>query len=202
MGGLVAKRFIDMDQAGTSLTYVGLFISIAAPWGGIESAESGVKRAPVAIPSWVDISPESKFLSALYAQSAALEVPHALLFAYQRDRESRLANSDGRVTLKSQLEPRIRNSAFAIDGVNADHSGILQSEAAFENSHRSSMPRLEQQVPMRNAALLWSADHGERRSVALRAAVRRCPMRCKRDASRANRTQPTHPDPLRWIRQS
>ena len=132
IGGLVAKRFIDMNQAGTIPTYVGLFISIAAPWGGVESAESGVKRAPVAIPSWVDISPESKFLNALYAQSALFAVPHALLFAYRRDREFRLANTDGRVTLKSQLEPRIRNSAFAIDGINADHSGILRSEAAFE----------------------------------------------------------------------
>jgi hypothetical protein len=132
MGGLLAKRFIDMNRAATGPTYVGLFISIATPWGGVKSAEIGVHHAPVAIPSWVDISPESKFLSALYSQSSPQSVPHALFFAYGRDRVFRRTNTDGRVSLESQLEPRIKNSAYAIDGFNADHVGILHSDAAFE----------------------------------------------------------------------
>ena len=134
VGGLVGKRFIDMNRAATGLTYVGLFISIATPWGGVESAEIGVNYAPTVIPSWVDISPESEFLVVLYSQASPLSVPHILFFAYGRDRVFRLANTDGRVTLDSQLEPRIKNSAFAIDGFNADHVGILHSAAAFERS--------------------------------------------------------------------
>ena len=136
VGGLVAKRFIDINRTVGGAGYIALFISIATPWGGVESAELGVEHAPVAIPSWVDMSPDSRFLNTLYSAQTSLTVPHALLFAYGRDREFRLANTDGRVTLESQLDPRIKNSAFAVDGFNADHAGILRDEEAFQGFAR------------------------------------------------------------------
>jgi hypothetical protein len=124
MGGLVARSAInDMVQRDAG-AYVGLFVSISTPWGGHAAAAAGVRHSPVVVPSWVDMAEGSPFLTSLLAASPPPDIPHHLYFSYRGGR-----GTDGTVSLRSQLDPRVQLGAARVFGFDEDHVSVLGSAA-------------------------------------------------------------------------
>jgi pimeloyl-ACP methyl ester carboxylesterase len=66
MGGLVSRSFIFQHETRVRDNPVRLFVSIASPWGGMDSAKKGVDRSPVVVQSWRDVATDSAFLRSLF----------------------------------------------------------------------------------------------------------------------------------------
>lgn len=126
MGGLLARRFIALNVAAGN-HYVDLFVSLATPWGGVPSARLGVDLLPVPIPSWADLVPDGRFIRSLHQHPIPHTLRHYLFFAYKDGPGFRVENSDGVVTLESQLDQQTQASASGVMGFNEDHTSILAS---------------------------------------------------------------------------
>lgn len=129
MGGLVSKRVLDHEYTATKPQLnVAALITISTPWSGHDSAEIGVRLMPVAVPSWFDMAPSSDFLKKSRSLSLKEYLPHYLFFSY-RDNGSLISsqNTDGVVSLNSQLAPYAQDGAVAIYGLNENHTSILKS---------------------------------------------------------------------------
>lgn len=124
MGGLVARSVInDMAKRGAD-GYVGLLVSISTPWNGHAAAAVGVRHSPVVVPSWVDMMEGSPFLTSLLAEPPPLAIPHHLYFSYRGGK-----GTDGTVSLRSQLDPRVQLGATRVLGFDEDHGSVLGSAA-------------------------------------------------------------------------
>lgn len=122
MGGLVARKFLDIYQGG----YIKLLVTISTPWGGHNAAEIGVNYASEIVPSWHDMIPGSPFLSSLFEPSGKQQPPYFLFFGYKGKYGIFIdGNSDGTVSLESMLNPKAQKEASKVYGFNADHTGIL-----------------------------------------------------------------------------
>jgi len=133
MGGLVARdmlaKFLHDDQT----TFVRMFISLSTPWGGIAATTDGVRRSPFVIPAWIDLQPEGRFLGSLYTTSLKPQVEFHLLYGHRASRFGFLDDdeSDGTVTVESQLDDRARRDAVQVLGFEEDHDSILKSQAVI-----------------------------------------------------------------------
>ena len=130
MGGLVARGFVNRVVATGDGRVDGLrlFLTMSTPWDGHRSAQSGVDRAPVVVPSWYDMAPGSPFLDALLEQPLPPSIPYDLLFSFAgRSRLVRGAN-DGAVTIASQLDMRAQTQSRVVRGFDESHGSILRSE--------------------------------------------------------------------------
>jgi len=126
MGALVARfMFIHSNK---SFQYIGLFISISAPWGGVDSAKVGAQTSPIKVASWRDIATGSYFIDSLYERKLPKTVHHYLLFGYQDNRNALDPNSDGVITLKSMLDSRAQQEAIRVYGFHESHASILKSQ--------------------------------------------------------------------------
>jgi pimeloyl-ACP methyl ester carboxylesterase len=126
MGGLVSRGFIQRYRAGGSAA-IPLFISIATPFDGHKSAESGLK-APRVVRVWYDMAPGSEYLQSIYS-GGELGVPHYLLFAFRQSGGVHLGEAnDGTVSVASQLRPAAQQGAARIEGFNETHMGVLESK--------------------------------------------------------------------------
>jgi pimeloyl-ACP methyl ester carboxylesterase len=121
MGGLVARRFIDLNRGG----YVTGLVSLATPWAGVPFARLGAGLGPYAIPSWRDLVPESAFLRSLDAGPLAPSVEHHVFYGYRE--AGGLFDSDGVVSVASQVHA----PAAQVHGFRTDHSAILDDAAVF-----------------------------------------------------------------------
>lgn len=131
MGGLVSRACINEITRRESPPYVTLFVSISTPWQGHAAAALGLWFSPVVIPSWIDISPGSPFLTSVLAEPLPPTLPYYLLFAYLGSSES-----DGTVSLRSQLDPTAQSAAARVYGFAADHEGVLRSPALIATVNR------------------------------------------------------------------
>jgi pimeloyl-ACP methyl ester carboxylesterase len=121
MGGLVAREaVVQLQRAGPAVD-VPTLVTLAAPWGGHESAAAGVRRAPAVVPSWIDMQVGSDFQRRLLATPLPRGTEHVLLFAFRGN------GNDGVVSLVSQLEPRAQAAAAGMRGYNETHASILTS---------------------------------------------------------------------------
>lgn len=126
MGGLVARRFLALSAQHD---YAKLLVTFATPWGGVPLARLGVTLARNTVPSWHDLVPESEFLRALHADALPAAVKHHLFFGYRESGDA--FDSDGVISVSSQLEPRIGVRAH-VHGFKTDHSDILENAAVFK----------------------------------------------------------------------
>jgi pimeloyl-ACP methyl ester carboxylesterase len=99
MGGLVARAFILEHHAEARVDPVRLFVAISTPWAGLDSAEQGVERSPVVVPSWRDVATGSEFLRGIFFEDPGrqtrprrLGVPFHLVFGV-RDRTIGLSSA-------------------------------------------------------------------------------------------------------------
>jgi len=145
-GGLIARSALEMNMRKDGNTMPQLFISFCTPYGGVESAEALGLRAPVIVPSWVDLAVNSDYMKMLYQRETLAPTKFHLFFAYGNSHLVRLgANDDGVISMKSQLDPRAQNEAVRIHGFNETHSGMLLNKdvvgeftALLESLHRKS----------------------------------------------------------------
>ncbi len=120
MGGLVARDFINQNVAEKKKALISTFISLSTPWNGHRSAESGIDFSPVVIPSWVDMVPNSRFISSIYESPFPEYVKHYLWFGFV-DGDA----GDEVITTASMLDPRAQDGAVEIRGFAANHRQIL-----------------------------------------------------------------------------
>ena len=88
----------------------------------------GVDMAPVAVPSWYDMVPDSPFLRSLYAQPLPRATRHFLMFSYRGS--FKLVggeNTDGTVSLSSQLSEAAQKAADRVIGFDETHTSVLTS---------------------------------------------------------------------------
>jgi hypothetical protein len=123
-GGLLARSVINELAKRDADPQVGLFVSISTPWDGHAAAAVGVRHSPVVVPSWVDMVEGSPFLTSLLAKPPPSAIPHHLYFSYRGG-----TGSDGTVSLRSQLNPRVQLGAARVLGFDEDHESMLGSAA-------------------------------------------------------------------------
>lgn len=129
MGGLIARKFINENASQNNKEVVKLFVSIATPWKGHEGAQIGISHAPAVVPSWYDLAPNSPFLNSLLDQPLPDHVSYYLFFAHQNTNGFLSPdNSDGTVTIRSQLSDDAQAQANRIIGIDENHSSILRSK--------------------------------------------------------------------------
>jgi pimeloyl-ACP methyl ester carboxylesterase len=127
IGGLVSRSFILRNVYDDGNDYIKLFVTISSPFGGLETAQKGVESAPVAIPSWHDVVPNSPFIGQIFSQPLNSKLDYYLLFSYKGDCSLFMDNNDGSVTLKSQLDLRAQNDSIEKWGFDEGHISILSS---------------------------------------------------------------------------
>jgi pimeloyl-ACP methyl ester carboxylesterase len=137
MGGLVALSAIDKLGENGASSSLALYASFSTPYGGNDSARTGVENAPLVIPAWRDIATGSDFLGYLSQRPFPQKLPFHLFFTYQDQTRLKLGESgDGVVALKSQLLPSLQSAATRIYGFNETHEGLLTSELARNEFNR------------------------------------------------------------------
>jgi pimeloyl-ACP methyl ester carboxylesterase len=130
MGGLVALSALQQLAQDDFPPSLALYCSFSTPYGGVESARTGVENAPIVVPVWKDIASGSEFLQKLHQQPFPAKLPFYLFFTYNDPSTFNLGeSSDGSVTLSSQLAPGMQTSAIKVLGFNEDHGSFLNSKA-------------------------------------------------------------------------
>lgn len=129
MGGLLARGIFNQNLKQNSQYDVTSFITIATPWDGHSAAKDGTLQAPVVVPSWYDMAPKSPYLESLFTQDFPAQSSFHLLFTYKNSNKFlRPENSDGTVTLQSQLKREAQNQATQIIGYDETHTSVLRSD--------------------------------------------------------------------------
>ncbi|MDK9708387.1 MAG: DUF413 domain-containing protein [Desulforhopalus sp.] len=132
MGGLVVRDALSRRSGKEKETKVTRLITIASPLGG-HPAAAMASQAPVVIPSWRDVDPNSQFMRHLRRQKLPDGLEFHLLYAYGNENTVKLGeNSDGVVPLSSQLSPHAQNESTAQFGFNDTHTGILNNADAIK----------------------------------------------------------------------
>lgn len=137
MGGLVARRCVEMSAIEAGENYINTLVTFSSPWSGHEAAAAGVRWAPAVVPSWRDMEAGSPFLNGLFRERLKGKVNHHLIYGYRSRRSPMLPDkNDGTVSVASELRPEAIADAASVDGYNEDHVSIL--------SAREPLKRLEQ----------------------------------------------------------
>ncbi len=138
MGGLVSRSMIQHYAKLPKRCDVPVYITLATPWSGHSSAETGVKLAPAIVPSWYDMVPQSKFLEKLFAQPLPEETDFHLFFAHRGSAGIKFSsgNTDGTVSLSSQLFLPAQDAATSIYGVDEGHVDILSNTNVLKKLRR------------------------------------------------------------------
>ena len=162
MGGLVARAYLREAVLNHAPQRVGLFVSLATPWGGHEGArlypgtdpraldhlraKTDDENEPAPQPlrsrpdllalrsgnyphlSWLDMAPESEFLSELYDVPLPPNVRFHLIFAFLGSTANWTGTAgDGVVSLASELRPAAQKEAVGEFGFELDHDALLVS---------------------------------------------------------------------------
>lgn len=127
LGGLVSRAYINQCQREHKCDYLRSYTSLSAPWGGSAGAKRGADSAPVVMPVWKDLSPNSELLATLFDYDFPNDLPHLLMFSFRNDSRLGDGSGDGVVALSSQLRPEAQQQALGIRGYNESHAGILAS---------------------------------------------------------------------------
>lgn len=130
MGGLVARRSVQMvgNEAGES--YVASLTTLSTPWNGVPFAALGTVSLPVPVPSWFDLRPNSPFIRKVLDDP--LPAPHLLVSTKKSRFKMTLPRpNDGTVSLASQLDPRAVSVATRTLTLNQDHDEVLKSRESI-----------------------------------------------------------------------
>jgi pimeloyl-ACP methyl ester carboxylesterase len=129
MGGLVVREALNKYDDSKKANKVGLFVTIATPFGGHPAAASGEKHGLIVLPSWRDVNPDNRFIKELFHKSLPETIEHQLLYAYDNPATLKISkNSDGVVPLSSQLRLEAQRQATVQLGFESSHTGILENE--------------------------------------------------------------------------
>ncbi|MGF1718892.1 hypothetical protein L4D20_02455 [Vibrio kyushuensis] len=133
MGGLIVRDALNRYDGDEDENNVGLFVSIASPFGGHPSAALGEEHGLIVLPAWRDLNPASEFINDLYKNPLPKRINHQLYYAYNNSSVIKMGeNSDGVVPLSSQLNPMAQRQSQGQFGFNSDHVDILKNEEMIE----------------------------------------------------------------------
>lgn len=136
MGGLVVRDAMNRCTGAKRETKVRALITIASPLGGHPAARSAA-HAPVVIPSWRDLNPDSAFIRNLYRTHLPAGLEYHLWYTYGYSRTVKLGeNSDGTVPLSCQLVAAAQNEAKEQFGFNDTHTGVLRNPETIQRVPR------------------------------------------------------------------
>ena len=132
MGGLVSRALINKYESERKFDFLRLYISISTPYGGNEVSRLGVEYSPAHIPCWEDLATGSEFLKRLYINKMQSKIRFYLFFGYAGDSRISKDLDDGKISLKSQLDPKAKAEAVLTCGFDEDHVSILSSNKMLE----------------------------------------------------------------------
>ncbi len=146
MGGLVTQAYLDLCRNQLGCDDIASFTSISTPFAGVESAQSGVDYAPVVMPAWRNLAPNSDFIATLFTDRLAEDLTddsndlsrpaHQLIFGYKVSGIINKKSSDGVISLDSQLRDKAQQQAERVYGLNEDHVSILSNDNLAEALHQ------------------------------------------------------------------
>ena len=146
MGGLVTQAYINLCRNQLGCDDIASFSSISTPFAGVDSAQSGVDYAPVVMPAWRNLAPNSDFINTLFIDSSSdplaenrdelTRPPHQLIFGYKVSGIINKKSSDGVISLDSQLSDKAQQQAERIYGLNEDHVSILSNDNLAKALHQ------------------------------------------------------------------
>lgn len=132
LGGLIVREAFNLQTGAPGENRVARLITLASPLGGHPGARDA-ERAPVVLPVWRNLNPDSEFIARLYRKPLPATTRYHLLFAHGDERRIRLgANSDGVVPLASQLYAPAQQEASRQFGIDDTHAGILANPTALD----------------------------------------------------------------------
>jgi len=128
MGGLVVRDAFNRCTGRSREADVRCLITIASPLGGHPAAKSGT-RAPVVIPSWYDLAPDSAFIRQLHRRPLPARTQYHLYCALGQpgDGGEEENRTDGVVPLASQRSSRAQGEAMEVEAFNDTHTGVLRN---------------------------------------------------------------------------
>ena len=130
MGGMVVRSFLS--NYGAQFPAIKLFVSLSTPWGGDTMADNGVRYSPVVVPSWNDMQSKGRFVQTLFEKPLPPDLDYYLFFGHGGSYSLlHSANTDGSITLASELRADAQADARMVKGFNESHVGILSSPEAF-----------------------------------------------------------------------
>lgn len=132
MGGLVARRAVQLLAAGGGTDSQCLFLTLGTPWGGHPSAAKGISRSPVVAPVWRDMAPGSHYLQELFATPLPAHISQWLLVSYGGNTRLLPEPNDGVVPLASELREAAQDEAEHLYLLRDSHVGILHSSRSKE----------------------------------------------------------------------
>ena len=133
MGGLVVRDAFNRCTGKTRENKVRVLITIASPLGGHPGARHA-SQAPVVVPSWRNLSPDSAFIHDLHRKPLPPGLAYHLWYAHGDARSIELGeDSDGTVPLSSQLTTGAQNEAMEQRGFRATHTGVLRDPDAINH---------------------------------------------------------------------
>ena len=137
MGGLIVRDALNRGQGTAQSSAVHCLITLASPLGGHPAAKRA-GHAPVVIPSWRDLDPDSAFIRELFRKPLPAALDYHLFYAFGDDRFLKLGEpGDGVVPLSSQLAPLAQKESMEHFGFKTTHTGILSDPDAVEHVMRA-----------------------------------------------------------------
>ena len=133
MGGLVARTALTeaVSQAGTN--FIPHLVTVSTPWGGHEAAASGIRHLKKPVPSWLDVTPDSPFLTRLYATPLPAGTTHDLIYGSIKDGPFWLkGQNDGVVTVSSETDLRVFRSTRSSKHLFREHVEILNQPETIQ----------------------------------------------------------------------
>ena len=131
MGGLTTLALINRYRESGSHFKIDRIITVSTPFSGHHAAAMGLKYAPAVIPVWRDVVPESEFIKNLFQKPLPDNLPHYLLFSFEGKSRFSKGNSDGVVTIASELRPEAQAGATMVRGFADNHTAILKDSQAI-----------------------------------------------------------------------
>ncbi len=132
MGGLVVREALNRCTGKKNEADVRCLITIASPLGGHPAAKSGT-RAPVVIPSWYDLAPDSAFIRDLHRRPLPESTRYHLYCALGQSSapDSAENGSDGVVPVSSQRCAWALGEAVEEADFSDTHTGVLRNAEAI-----------------------------------------------------------------------
>jgi len=124
MGGLVSRSFLKkyFTRYPKYAKVIQLYITINSPMQGIASLSS-INYYPVVIPVWRDLVPKSAFIKDLLEWKLPSSVRYHMIFSFKEGKDS-----DGVISIYSQLPYNLQAEAERVYGFNTNHIGPLHDK--------------------------------------------------------------------------
>jgi pimeloyl-ACP methyl ester carboxylesterase len=129
MGGLAARKFLGYWGKKKRDTAIVTYVSMAAPYGGIEVGSKLKSWRPYEPESWNDIALGSEFLDHLYDDPLPQETAFHLVYALSEVKEAVPGYDDGIVSMESATRKEAAAEAATVSQIMAcDHGQLLKKK--------------------------------------------------------------------------